>query len=355
MPATFVLRTAAGSAYPVETSLRIGREASCSITLPGDPLVSRFHATVWVEQGKLYVRDENASNGVLVNGRRLAPAQASLVRSGDEIQIGETRFSVVTLPAPTELEADTEALVVASPTCRGCGEVLGTAKHFCTNCGAPIAEVAAPAPTASPPPLPPAPAASPPPLPAPAASPPPLATAPPMQPPPRAASATVRGGFSVWWLIVPTVTYAFLSRDVLKIILLTGIGLGLRWAQGRSELPATVRPYLPLLQPIAVFFFLGGNPLVLAVVSVAAIGMMLQHRLLIRALEPWWQVQASLPAAARRLLAIGLTLLVGYYFGRQASGQEWTMSFLSIAVGTIVTLLLVFRPPAALRRPEPRP
>jgi hypothetical protein len=86
-------------------------------------------------------------------------------------------------------------------------------------------------------------------------------------------------------------------------------------------------------------------------VLAALVAAALQHRRLIPALEPWWQIQHRIPPIARRVLAFVVTFAIGYYFGMKAAGNEWTFTFLSIVSGTVVTFLLMFTPPASLRRP----
>lgn len=86
----YVLRDAQGREYPVGVMVHIGRDPTNQVVL-SDPLASRVHATVWDQQGALYLRDENSGNGSFVNGARVQ--QASL-RAGDQIQIGNTLLIV---------------------------------------------------------------------------------------------------------------------------------------------------------------------------------------------------------------------------------------------------------------------
>ncbi len=167
------------------------------------------------------------------------------------------------------------------------------------------------------------------------------------QPAPRAP----RRGFSIWWVIIPTLLYAYLSRDPVRIAILTAIGVGLVLAQRRPEVPASARPYLPLLQLLMVFIFLGGNPIVVVLVAAAVVAVAWQSKPLVRALEPWWQIQQRIPSILRRVIGFLVALVIGYYFGRRAGGNEWTYTFISMVCSTVVVLLLTFKPPATLRRP----
>jgi hypothetical protein len=153
---------------------------------------------------------------------------------------------------------------------------------------------------------------------------------------------------ALWWFILPTLLYLFLSRNIVAALLLAAIAAGLRYAQSRTEVPAAIRPVLPLLMPVVTFIFLGGNLLVIAAV-IAAIGAAVwQREQLLRRLAPWWQIQQRLSLRLRRVLAIVSALIIGYLFGVSASGNEWTYTFLSMALGTIAAFLLLFTPPEAL-------
>jgi hypothetical protein len=321
MEADFVLQASGGRAYPIRAAMRVGREKSCQIVLPNDSLVSRVHSTIWVEQGALYVRDEESRNGTFVNGQRIAPGQPRLLRAGDELRVGDTRFFVAAPREAATAPASSPQPPAANVTnCAQCGAMVPAGNRFCGRCGTPLSAIE-PQPVIS------------------------------VMPPRPSARPSVARGLSVWWLIVPTLIYAFLSRNLVNTLILAVIAGGLRYAQTRPEVPTGVRPYLPLLQPVLVFLFLGGNPLVIAVVGAALVGAVQQHSQLLAALGPWWQIQEQIPLLGRRVLAVVFTLLIGYFFGVRAAGSEWTYTFLSMITGTVVTFLLLFTPPASLRKP----
>ena len=100
MPASHFLIDLIGNAYPLEFQLSIGRDPSCQIVLT-DPEVSRLHASLWVEAGSVYIRDEGTANGTSLNGRRLTPRKATLLRPGSQVQIGSQVFSLDGPPGPT--------------------------------------------------------------------------------------------------------------------------------------------------------------------------------------------------------------------------------------------------------------
>jgi pSer/pThr/pTyr-binding forkhead associated (FHA) protein len=51
--------------------------------------VSRAHAKVRAEAGKLYLLDMGSSNGTFLNGQRLAPNQPYILHDGDEVRLGQ--------------------------------------------------------------------------------------------------------------------------------------------------------------------------------------------------------------------------------------------------------------------------
>jgi len=151
---------------------------------------------------------------------------------------------------------------------------------------------------------------------------------------------------SIWWLVVPTLIYLFLTHNVLNTVVLAAIAVGLHVALTRPEVPVSAKPYVPLLQTVAVFVFFGGNIVVLGIVVAAGAAVYSQRDALFRALEPWWQIQQRMSPTTRRVIAVIASLIVGYWFGGQASGNEWTYTFLSMVIATIITFLLVFTPPS---------
>ena len=73
--------------------IRAGRDASqCGIVL-GEARVSSVHASLKVEGGQLWVRDENSNNGTLVNGNRVSPGVWSPVPQGSIVRFGPVEFS----------------------------------------------------------------------------------------------------------------------------------------------------------------------------------------------------------------------------------------------------------------------
>lgn len=77
-----------GTAFALSGELSIGREESCSITIPGDTYVSSVHARVFEHDGQPMVEDLGSTNGTFHNGNRLHGSK--LLHPGDRLQIGYT-------------------------------------------------------------------------------------------------------------------------------------------------------------------------------------------------------------------------------------------------------------------------
>jgi hypothetical protein len=76
------------------TEARVGRDGSrCEIIL-SEPRVSSLHASVKLENGQFYVRDENSNNGTTINGVRAAAGQWTTVSNGSLLRFGSVEMSV---------------------------------------------------------------------------------------------------------------------------------------------------------------------------------------------------------------------------------------------------------------------
>ncbi len=81
-----------GMVYPIsEEETLIGRNPTTDITLLDDG-ISREHALIlWEPEASEYcVEDLQSTNGTKVNGKRV---RSATLESGDEIQIGHTKFT----------------------------------------------------------------------------------------------------------------------------------------------------------------------------------------------------------------------------------------------------------------------
>jgi pSer/pThr/pTyr-binding forkhead associated (FHA) protein len=73
--------------------VRAGRDgAACGILL-NEPRVSGVHATLKLEGGQLYVRDEGSNNGTLVNGNPATTGVWTIVPNGSLLRFGPMEFS----------------------------------------------------------------------------------------------------------------------------------------------------------------------------------------------------------------------------------------------------------------------
>ncbi|MDJ0765188.1 MAG: DUF4388 domain-containing protein [Myxococcota bacterium] len=79
----------------------IGRSSEIDLVLMED-MVSRKHARLWIEEGKLHLEDLGSTNGTFVNGEKVSK---TVVDQGDRILIGTSIMKVVesnTHPRQTE-------------------------------------------------------------------------------------------------------------------------------------------------------------------------------------------------------------------------------------------------------------
>lgn len=106
--------------HPPETielarELTVGRDVGAPavdghLATLGDPAVSRLHAVIVPKPTGWCVQATNATNGLFVNGARLAPGAVHLLADGDDVRLGD-RTSLVfhTLATATDDRSHTEA------------------------------------------------------------------------------------------------------------------------------------------------------------------------------------------------------------------------------------------------------
>jgi hypothetical protein len=84
--------------------ITIGRAPGSDLVVT-DSQVSWTHATVWQDQGRVFIRDLGSSNGTFVNDRRLGSGEAAPIAATDKVRLGGTvhldlrEGSVVTEPS----------------------------------------------------------------------------------------------------------------------------------------------------------------------------------------------------------------------------------------------------------------
>jgi hypothetical protein len=85
--------TYAGSIFPLgASSTEIGRDEANPVALPQDTHTSRRHALITAAGGQYQIVDNGSANGTYLNGVRIPAQNPQPLRSGDELQIGQTRF-----------------------------------------------------------------------------------------------------------------------------------------------------------------------------------------------------------------------------------------------------------------------
>jgi hypothetical protein len=87
-----VLRYEGMSVRFEQAKITVGRGKEMDVRL-SDPNVSRRHAVIFWDRGRLFVKDLGSTNGTLLNGHAV---EHSLVRSGDVVTAGATPIAVET-------------------------------------------------------------------------------------------------------------------------------------------------------------------------------------------------------------------------------------------------------------------
>ena len=154
-----------GQRFPLGEKLTIGRALDNDLVLT-DTQVSRKHTVIERKGAGYQVSDLGSGNGTLVNGVMIH--QATGLKPGDALQIGETRLMVVgpaapvatgplpldeatvMKPAPAAARTPTKVKEAALPTqvtpaaaqpaarcCAHCGAPLKPTSKFCGTCGKP--------------------------------------------------------------------------------------------------------------------------------------------------------------------------------------------------------------------------
>jgi Nif-specific regulatory protein len=100
-----------GSAWRIRKEpLTIGRGGSCDVSIK-DPLVSRRHCEIYLDNGEAFLKDLNSSNATFVNGE---PCKEGPLRVGDEVAVGGAVFLVAGVH--TTEEDDREEVNTGAPT-----------------------------------------------------------------------------------------------------------------------------------------------------------------------------------------------------------------------------------------------
>ncbi len=118
----FELINANGESIAIEGTVVLGRGSGATLKLE-DSEASRKHASIYVVEQRLMIRDEGSANGTYVNDQRIY--QPAALGDGDEVRIGTTRFKVsisdVEDVIPTVMAAEPAPALPSDP-----GEATGT-------------------------------------------------------------------------------------------------------------------------------------------------------------------------------------------------------------------------------------
>ena len=77
------------------SEVRAGRDEAKCVVLLTDPSVSGVHASLKIESGQFWVRDERSNNGTFVDEVRLAPNTWTALKSGARLAFGPVGFNVL--------------------------------------------------------------------------------------------------------------------------------------------------------------------------------------------------------------------------------------------------------------------
>lgn len=100
-----------GKDYKFRLPCVIGRNDDADLIF-SDPAISQHHARLEELQSEIWIEDLKSANGVYVNGRRIT--ERTLLKSGDLIQLGRSRFQFAT----ASREVSPQTLILDSLECK---------------------------------------------------------------------------------------------------------------------------------------------------------------------------------------------------------------------------------------------
>ncbi len=88
---TFVKGKYSGGEFSIRDGqkLTIGRDISSDVAIV-DSKVSRHHAVIFSKGGKIFIEDNNSTNGTYVNGEKITPASPFELDDGMEVSVGDS-------------------------------------------------------------------------------------------------------------------------------------------------------------------------------------------------------------------------------------------------------------------------
>lgn len=81
-----------GSVYPVRSAINIGRGEDNQVAV-NDPFISNHHASIYIKDDRLFIKDMNSTNGTYKNGIKVNNEEE--LSDGDVIKIGRLVFKVI--------------------------------------------------------------------------------------------------------------------------------------------------------------------------------------------------------------------------------------------------------------------
>lgn len=79
--------------FLVKKETMLGRDKRADIFV-ADSSVSKYHVIISVAQDKVWITDQNTTNGTFLNGRKIVPMSRALVTAETLITVGNTSFSI---------------------------------------------------------------------------------------------------------------------------------------------------------------------------------------------------------------------------------------------------------------------
>ncbi len=99
-----------GLSYHLNATEHVAGRTTGAILFPEDEYLSPRHASFSYRDNKLYLRDENSTNGTYVRIR-----EPQVLESGDFFKVGDQIFYVERIDAPQEYPAQDQTLMYVSP------------------------------------------------------------------------------------------------------------------------------------------------------------------------------------------------------------------------------------------------
>lgn len=76
------------------TEVHAGRDPAQCVVLLAEPRVSGVHASLKMDGGQLYIRDDNSNNGTFLNGVQLGAGAWTQVPQGSAVRLGPVEMTV---------------------------------------------------------------------------------------------------------------------------------------------------------------------------------------------------------------------------------------------------------------------